>query len=221
MATFAEMKNEADTPSLVRKALEGVVFLRRKTGATTIPESLLDATKQPIDLAALGFFPVGVMTTDGVTWGREVEKSETEAWGYGSPVRTDIIKAPKTVAFTAMESDRRELAEILYGMDLSGVTAGTNGEVVFDEPPIPSNDAYEGVVLARDGSVGTPYFRGAGLPNIKLAELSDEVWQAEEARQYPLTFDVLVDDELGIPIRHYIGGAAFDAVKQGFGAGTP
>lgn len=214
--TFAEMKNTADSPGLVRKALEGVVFLRRKTGATAIPETILDATKQPIDLVAEGFFPVGVMSTDGVTWSREMEKSETEAWGYGGFVRTDIIKAPKTVAFTALESDRRQLAEIIYGMDLSTVAAGTNGEVVFDEPPIPSSDEYEGVVLTRDGSTSTPYFRGAGLPRIKLAELDEEVWQAEEARMYPLTFDVLPDDVLGTPMRHYIGGAAFDAAEQGF-----
>lgn len=218
MPTFAELKNTADTPTLVRKALEGVVFLRRKTASTTIPEAILDATKAPIDLTSEGFWPVGVMTTDGVTWGRDVEKAEVEAWGYGSPVRTDIIKAPKTVSFTALESDRRQLAEIVYGMDLSSVTAGANGEVVFDEPPIPSSDEYELVVLTRDGSTGTPYFRGAACPRVKLAEIDDEVWQAEEARQYPLTFDVLDDDELGTAIRHYIGGAAFDASKQGFGA---
>lgn len=220
MPTFSELKNTADTPSLVHKALEGVVFLRRKTAVTAIPESILDATKQPIDLVAEGFFPAGIMSTDGVTWGREVEKSEVEALGYGSPVRTDIIKAPKTVAFTALESDRRQLAEVIYGMDLSTITAGTNGEVVFDEPSIPSSDEYEAVVLTRDGSAGAPYFRGAGLPRIKLGELSEEVWQAEDPRQYPLTFDVLTDDELGTPMRHYIGGAAFDAVKQGFGT-TP
>ena len=220
MPTFSELKNTADTPSLVRKALEGVVFLRRKTAVTAIPDSILDPTKQPIDLVAEGFFPVGVMSTDGVTWGRETEKSEVEAWGYGSPVRTDIIKAPKTVAFTAMESDRRELAEVIYGMDLSTITAGTNGEVTFDEPSTPSSDEYEGIILTRDGSAGTPYFRGAGIPRMKLSEMDDEVWQAEDPRQYPLTFDVLTDDVLGTPIRHYIGGAAFDAAAQGFGT-TP
>lgn len=218
MTTFSELKNAADTPSLVRKALEGVIFLRRKTPGETIPAAILDAEKQPIDLKSEGYFPVGVMSTDGITWGREVEKSEVEGFGYGSPVRTDIIKAPKTVAFTALESDRRELAEILYGMDLSQITAGTNGEIVFDEPSIPSSDEYEGVVLSRDGSTGTPYFRGAGLPRIKLANVDDEVWQAQDPRKYPFTFDVLTDDVLGTPMRHYIGGAAFDAVAQGFKA---
>lgn len=218
--TFSELKNTADTPSLVRKALEGVVFMRRKTSSTELPESILGTDKQPIDLVAAGFWPVGVMSTDGVTWGRETEKSEVEAWGYGSPVRTDIIKAPKTVAFTALESDRRQLAEVIYGMDLSTIAPGANGEVVFDEPTTPSSDEYEAIVLTRDGSAGAPYYRGAGVPRIKLAEMDEEVWQAEDPRQYPLTFDVLTDDVLGTPIRHYIGGAAFDAAAQGFGT-TP
>lgn len=221
MPTFSELKNTADTPGLVRKALEGVIFMRRKTSSTTIPVALLDATKQPIDLTSEGFWPVGIMSTDGITWGREVEKSEVEAWGYADFIRTDIIKAPKTVAFTALETDRRQLMEIIYGMDLSAVVPGTNGEVTFDEPAVPSGDEYEGVFLVRDGSISTPYFRGMGLPRLKLAEMDEEVWGAEDPRQYPLTFDIFTDDVLGTPARHYLGGAAFDAAAQGFGTAAP
>lgn len=211
------MKNAADSPSLVRKGLEGLVFMRRKTSSTVLPESIFGTDKQPIALTTTeGFFPVGVLGTDGITWGREMEKSEVEAWGYGSPVRTDVTKAPKTVQFTALESDRRQLAEIVYGMDLSTIVPGANGEVVFDEPPTPSNDEYEAIALIRDGSASAPYFRAVGLPRIKLAEMDDEVWQAEDPRQYPMTFDVLTDDVLGTPARHYIGGVGFDPAAQGF-----
>ena len=35
-------------------------------------------------------------------------------------------------------------------------------------------------------------------------------------RQYPLEFDVLTDDTLGTPVRHYIGGAGFDATAYGW-----
>lgn len=220
MPTFSELKNTADTPSLVRKALEGVVFMRRKTASTELPESILGTDKQPIDLVAAGFWPVGVMSTDGITWGREVEKAEVEAWGYADFVRTDIIKAPKTVQFAPMETDRRELMEIIYGMDLSAIAPGANGEVVFDEPSIPSGSEYEGVFLVRDGSVAEPYFRGMGLPRMKFSEMDEEVWQAEDPRQYSITFDIFTDDALGTPARHYIGGAAFDAAAQGFGT-TP
>lgn len=221
MPTFAELKNGADTPSLVRKALEGVVFLRRKTSAKTIPDKLLGVDKQPIDLKALGFFPVGVMTTDGVEFSRDVDKAEVEGWGYSAPVRTDIVKAPRSVKLTALESDRRDLAEVIYGMDLSTVVPGTNGEVVFDEPDVPAGAEYEAVVITRDGSAASPYYRGAGLPRIKLASLPTEVWSAADPRQSELEFDVLPDDDLGTPMRHYIGGAAFDATKQGFVAPTP
>jgi hypothetical protein len=214
MTSFASMKAAADTTSAVHKALEALAFLAPSTVA--LPDAITGADKSPVDLIALGFKPIGIVTPDGYTFGGDVEKAEVEALGYSVPVRSDIVRAPKTVAFTALESDRRDLAELLYGMDLSTITAGANGEITFDEPPVPLGSEYRLLVISRDGTAASPYYRGRGYGRVKLANVPEEVWQASDPRQYPIELDVLIDDTLGTPVRHYIGGAGFDATAYGY-----
>ena len=219
MPTFASIKTAADTTSAVHKALEALAFLAPST--VELPDAITGVDKAPVDLIALGFWPVGLVTPDGYTFGGDVEKSEVEALGYSTPVRSDIIRAPKTVAFTALESDRKDLAELIYGMDLSTVEAGANGEVVFDEPAVPLGGEYRLLVISRDGTAAAPYYRGRGYGRVKLANVPEEVWSASDPRQYPIELDVLTDDDLGTPVRHYLGGSGFDAVAYGFLANTP
>lgn len=219
MPSFASIKTAADTTSAVHKALEALAFLAPMT--VELPDAITGSDKQPVDIVALGFKPVGIVTPDGYTFGGDVEKADVEALGYSTPVRSDIIRAPKTVSFTALESDRKDLAELLYGMDLSTIEAGTNGEVVFDEPPVPLGGEYRLLVISRDGTAAAPYYRGRGYGRVKLANVPEEVWSASDPRQYPIELDVLTDDDLGTPVRHYIGGAGFDAVDYGYLANTP
>jgi len=216
MVSFASMKTAADTTSAVHKSLEALAFLAPMS--VELPAAITGVDKSPVDIVALGFKAVGLVTPDGYTFGGSVEKSEVEALGYSVPVRSDITKAPKTIAFTALESDRRDLAELIYGMDLSTVTPGTNGEITFDEPAVPLGSEYRLLVISRDGSAADPYYRGRGYGRVKLANVPEEVWSASDPRQYPLEFDVLLDDDLGTPVRHYIGGAGFDATAYGYGA---
>ncbi|HEY1177855.1 MAG TPA: hypothetical protein VGF17_16995 [Phytomonospora sp.] len=214
MPSFASIKAAADTTAAVHKALEAVAFLAPMT--VDLPTAITGTDRQPVDLAALNYWPVGLVTPDGYTFGGDVEKSEVEALGYSVPARSDIIRAPKTIAFTALESDRRHLAELLYGMDLSTVEAGPNGEITFDEPPVPMGSEYRLLVISKDGTAAAPYYRGRGYGRVKLANVPEEVWQASDPRQYPIELDVLIDDELGTPVRHYMGGQAFDATAYGY-----
>ncbi|HEY1176486.1 MAG TPA: hypothetical protein VGF17_10035, partial [Phytomonospora sp.] len=210
MTSFSSLKAAADTTSAVHKALEALAFLAPSTVA--LPDAITGVDKAPIDIVAAGFWPVGLVTPDGYTFGGDVEKSEVEALGYSVPVRSDIIRAPKTISFTALESDRKELAEFLYGMDLSTVEVGANGEVTFDEPAVPLGVEYRLLLISRDGTAASPYYRGRGYGRVKLANVPEEVWSASDPRQYPIELDVLVDDDLGTPVRHYMGGAGFDGV---------
>lgn len=214
MPSFASIKTAADTTSAVHKALEAVAFLAKTTVA--LPAAITGTDKEPIDLVALNYFPVGLVTPDGYTFGGDVEKAEVEALGYSTPVRTDIIRAPKTISFTMLESDRRELSEFLYGMDLTGKVAGTSGEVTFDEPAVPLGSEYRLLLIARDGTAAAPYYRGRGYGRVKLANVPEEVWSAADPRQYPIELDVLTDDTLGTPVRHYIGGLGFNGTAYGF-----
>ena len=218
--TFATQKASFDDANNVRKALEGFLVLRKKAEGKAIPDALSGADGQPIDLKAEGFFPVGMVTTDGFTLNRGRETEGVEAFGYADEVRVDTTKAPKTISTVALEADKRELLEMVLGQDLSAVQADANGEVVFDEVSIPLDIEYDAVLLTRDvqKANGADYFRGCGFPRLALTGDSEESLNASSARETPLEFRILTDNELGTPIRHYMFGEGFRITEQGFKA---
>lgn len=216
MGTFAEMKDTADSPELIRRALQGVSFLAPME--TELFDSILDPANGGLFTMPTGWLPIGVVSTDGFTFSSDIDKTDTEAWGYSVPVRTDINKAPKQVKVTPLEKYRRLIQEVSLGMDLSTVAATTAGEVVFDEADLPESLEYRLFVLFMDGTVTKPFYRGKLFSRVKLAETGDEKWNTDDdATGQELTLDVLLGPE-GFPVRHFMGGQAFDAVKYGFQA---
>jgi len=213
MPTFSELKAQADNVGEVRKILEAVAFWFPMT--VPVPTSITSTDKSLLAMPD-GAVPLGIVDKEGYKFAAEVEKSEVDAFGYASPVRTDIDKAPKTIEFTLLQDGRRQVAELVYGMDLSGITPGSNGEIVFDEPPVPTLVEGRIILLGRDGIGTSEQFRGRCYPRTKLANIPEEAWTAENPIKYPLKLDVLPDVELGTPCRHYLGGKGFDATANGW-----
>lgn len=221
---FAEVKTAADSASLVRKILEAVVFLAPTT--TALPASLTDAAGALVALPA-GYWPLGLFTGEGLERTIEVEKEEVEAFGYALPVRTDITKAPSTLKVTPQEFGRKNLMEVIYGMDLSTIVQGgaaTSGEIIFNEPPLPVLREYRFIMIGRDGTPDSEWLIGLGFGRVKLATLPNTKWAEGEPFTHELEFNVLVDEATGSPARHYIGGTAPKATamrtKLGFTQGA-
>lgn len=213
--TFAELKDVADSPELVRKSLQGVAFMAPMT--ETPPAALLDTDGKLLPFGAQ-WWPVGIVNTDGYKFSSNINKVETEAWGYSVPIRTDIDKAPKQVVMTPLEMIRRRLQELSLGVDLSAIAANANGEVVFEEPDLPSDEQRRLVVIYFDGTPSKPFYRGKCFSAVKRAGVGDETWSgADSAVGQELTLDVQIGPE-GWPVRHYMGGGAFDAVAYGYGS---
>ena len=213
MPTFSELQQANDARSLVRKCLRAVAVLAPPT--VDLPEKITDTTGLPIDLKALGFLPIGLVTPDGYTFGNEVTKDEIDALGYASAVRADITKAAKSVQFTALETGRRHMLELEHGMDLSAITQdATSGEVVFDDPELPIGAEYRLIVLADDGPAATNWLLGRGYPRVKLAEVGEKKWATEGGIETPITLDVFTDETLGTPMRNYIAGTGAKAASE-------
>ena len=202
--TFAELKNAADSPDLVRKTLEAVAFLAPMS--VELPATLTD-TGGKLKTLPEGYWPVGIVTKDGYSFESNTTKEEVDALGYADPVRTDITQVTKTVKFKTRESMRMNLASLVYGLDLSKIQQAATGEIVFDEPPLPVLTEYRLVIIGRDGPAAEEWILGRGFPRVKLAELPGEVWGSEPIG-HEITLDVLPDDKLGTSVRRYIGGAA-------------
>lgn len=202
--TFAELKKGADNPALVRKILEGVAFLAPVS--VELPAALTDAGGALKPLPA-GYWPVGIITKEGYQFESDTSKEEIDALGYADPVRTDVTKVAKKIKFKTRESMRKNLASLVYGIDLSAVTQAASGEIVFDEPSLPQFQEYRLVVIGRDGPAAEEWILGRGYPRVKLGEIPTEVWGSDPIG-HDITLDVLPDATLGTPCRHYIGGTA-------------
>lgn len=221
MSTFATIQQEADNRSLVRKIQKAVAFLAPKS--VELPTTLFATGGALVDLKAAGFLPVGLVTPDGYEFGRDVSKSDVSALGYASPVRSDVDSVARSVKFTALETGKRNLLELTYGTDLSAVTQATaSGEVVFDEPDLPVGQEYRLLIIGSDGPAAENWIIGRGYGSVKLASTDSQTWGTSDAVTQAYTFDVFTDEEIGTPVRHYLGGtgAVTHKLALGFTAGA-
>jgi hypothetical protein len=216
MPTFATIQQEADERALVRKIQKAVAFLAPKS--VVLPESLFGVGGALIDLKALGFLPVGLVTPDGFEFGRDVSKSDVSALGYASPVRSDVDTVARAITFTALETGKKHMQELSLGTDLTAVTQDpTSGEIIIDEPDLPVGQEYRLLVIGSDGPAAENWILGRGYGSVKLASADSQTWGTSDAVQQSYTFDVFTDDEIGTPVRHYIGGTGAVANKLALG----
>lgn len=203
--SFSSVKTAADSPSLVRKILEAVSFIAPMT--VELPDTITDASSTLKPLPS-GYWPLGIVSNEGFNREVDVEKEEVEGFGYAAPVRSDIIKAPSTLTVTPLEFGRKNLLELFYGTSLDAVTQAANGEIVFDEPPLPVLDEFRLIKIGRDGTPDSEWLIGDGFYRVKLASLPADVWAQGDPFSHELQFDVLPDEDAGSAVRHYIAGTA-------------
>lgn len=205
MATFDEIQVQADERKLVRKIQKAVALIAPRE--VELPESLYTGPGQLIDLQAAGWLPLGIVTPDGYEFGRDVETEDIDGLGYASPVRTDVTRVPRSVTTTLIESGRKHVQELIYGVDLDAATQDPKtGEVVFDEPDMPANREFRLLVLGKDGPADEEWVMGKGYGTVQLTAGGGNTWGQEGAVATEVTLTVYSDDELGTPVRHYMGG---------------
>lgn len=214
--TFAAVKTAADNPTLVRKILEAVAFLAPETGAVI---TALTGATGALQTIPTDYLPVGLVTPDGYTFGGDTNTGNVDAMGYTAPVRTDIESQTRTVQFTALETWKRNLAELRYGMDLSAVTQATttSGEITFDHPARPLQRYYRLLVIGKDGSGTGEWFRGKWFPRVSVTSFPEEVWSATTPDQAQIQLSTYVDDVIGTGERDFIAGPAAKAAATELG----
>lgn len=207
MATFAELQREYDERKLIRKVQRAVAVLARNDVELPTGEDLFSSDGGIMDLKEDGWLPVGMVTPDGYQFGREVENEEVDALGYASSVREDITSVARTVTFTPLETGRKHMMELKYGVDLSDISPDPDtGAFHFDEPDLPINREYKLLILGADGPADELFLLGRGYGAVTLSEGGEESWGSEDPVGSEITLKILPDDETGAPVRHYFGG---------------
>ena len=216
MTTFAELQNQSDQRKLVRKIQKAVALIAPRD--VELPETLFTGPGQLVDLKAAGWLPLGIVTPDGYEFEREVETEDIDGLGYASPVRTDITRVPRSITTTLIETGRKHVNELIYGTDLSTVTQDPQtGEVVFDEPDMPANREYRLLLLGQDGPADEEWVLGKGYGTVSLTAGGGATWGQEGAVGSEVTLKVYSDDEIGTPVRHYLGGTGARKYKDVLG----
>ena len=216
MTTFAELQNQSDQRKLVRKIQKAVALIAPRD--VELPETLFTGPGQLVDLNEAGWMPLGIVTPDGYEFEREVETEDIDGLGYASPVRTDITRVPRSITTTLIETGRKHVNELIYGTDLSTVTQDPQtGEVVFDEPDMPANREYRLLLLGQDGPADEEWVLGKGYGTVSLTAGGGATWGQEGAVGSEVTLKVYSDDEIGTPVRHYLGGTGARKYKDVLG----
>lgn len=220
MPSFETQRVAADNRNLVRKIQKAMCFVGDVAGtnAVTVPSTLFHTDGTLIDLQVAKWKPLGMVSPDGYTFGRDVSTEEVNALGYASSIRSDPTAVARTVSFTPLETGRRALKEIQLGQSLATNTQSiANGEVVIDHVDLPVNADYRLLVVGLDGATADQWLMGRLYPSVKLGNTGEETWGNEGALSQQLTFNVFSDATLGTPCREFFGGTGAKLHKTALG----
>lgn len=232
MPTLDELRQRGEPRRLTRKAQKTYGVLAPLS--VDLPESLYGEDGSLLDFPTLGWLPIGRVSTDGYSYNREVSREPVTSMGYFSPDRSDVTEVTRQVTFTGHAAITRHMLELQYGVDLSGVELRdlpnhpAIAEVVFDEPEVPVDSEWRLLLIASDGPVANNWVMGKGFGTVQHSEGGGFTWGQEGPVVSELTLDVLTDDAIGTPVRHYLGGTGpkqyrdllyFGASENGGGSG--
>lgn len=211
---------------LIRKSLEGSVFLDTDLSATSVITSLTaDSVGTPgtPELQALPgtYEDLGWLSTDGAQFSRDVSTSEVNSWGSVSPTRTDITADTTTMSVTAHETKLLTIG-LGTGIDLSAVTPdATTGEFSVAKPARPKPRHYRVLSLAVDVSDGGEIYIARFLPRAKVTGFAEQAFGGgDDPITWGVTFTAEEDSDLGFTERWFFAGAGWKALlaDMGFGA---
>lgn len=215
--TFDALRQESDDRSLIRKIQKAIVLLRVGSGLP-LPTTLFTTGGALADFKADGWLAAGMITPDGIEYGRDMTEEEVQALGYSGAVRTDVTEVARSVTFTPLEYGRKHMLELAYGTDLTAVKQTlANGEIVFDEPEMPINQEYQMLILGSDGPALKQWILGRAYGAVKLSASDNQTWGQTDPVTTPVTLKVLTDGLTGAPLRHFIGGTGAKTAKTALG----
>ena len=187
--TIEALKKKHNKAKNVRKALNVLAFVAPIT--TAVPDALTGASGAMKQLSA-DWTPLGIFTTDGGEITPDVSVDDVDGLGYAEPVRSDLTKATKT-----------------HGIDLSQVKANaTTGEVVFDDPLLPSIPEKRLLLVAADGPADDEWLMGWCFTRAKLISMPTISLKATDPITGDLEFKAFADETAGTACRNYYGGSA-------------
>lgn len=215
IGTFQDAR-AGNNPRLIRKALAGLIYVKRwEDGDPDITTIWTSAAGLVIPA---GFVNVGLLSkSSAVKLDNDTENSDVESWGYVEPTRRDITKDVSTVQFTMQQTHRIAL-ELYNNVDLSGVTADGDGNIVVDKASTPEGFDWRMFVIWKDGAGADEFFAMDYFPNARVTGKEGLEYGSANVVGRTVTMTGFQDPDLMTAHRQIMGGPGVDATEMGFTA---
>lgn len=198
---------------LIRKGLEGSVFLAPSTATAVTAASLFDASSGELTALPAGYYDLGWLSDAGVKASRAIKTSDIQGWGSTPPLRTDITADSTTLTVEALETKLETIA-LYIGVDPTTVTPGTNGVTEIQQPNVSSGLRYRLLVVSVDESPQGEIIIAKFLPQAGVTDIGDQTLaNGDSATTWPVTFTGYPDSVLGYAVDHFFGGAGWKALE--------
>lgn len=207
MSGYASLENKKN--ELVRKGLQGSVFIAPVTADAVDVTTLFDTGTGQLAMLPIGYADLGWTSDTGAVFARKSTSTDVLAWGTNDPIRSDITADVTTLAVSAFETKLLTLS-LYSGVDSSSITPAANGTVVVPSPASPVAKFYRVLVVAVDeGDAGEivlarflPRAQVSGYDNQSFANTKDPV-------VWGVTFTAYQDSTLGYAQAQLYGGAGW------------
>lgn len=198
---------------------QGVAVLVAPSTAAAATEATLFSPTTGELTKPTGYAHVGWITTEGLSFERELELSETFGFGAAEPIIRTVLRAPKSFSFTAMEQNKT-VDELYHSMSLDAAVAdATTGVVNFAEPDLPTLLDWRVLVVAVMRKVAGEWYECIHYPRATVQSNGGMPFdQGENGAARGLTVTAQVDDVLGFAAERYKGGDGFNATTSGYSA---
>jgi hypothetical protein len=190
---------------LIRKARDGSAFI----APFTVPNLANLTAGASADLVTLpvGWEDIGFTSSDGATYGREINTSDVTSFGSAEPTRSDITSDVITMAVVAQETKLLNLG-LYIGVQTAGIKAAkTTGEVRIAKPTKTSNLHYRLLGLFVDEIEEGEIYLGRYMPRSKITERGEQQFtDGDDPISYSYTFTGYEDSEIGTAHEWIFGG---------------
>lgn len=194
---------------LIRKALQGSVFIANASAAAITVANLFDMTTGDLKALPAGYTDLGILTDAGVKASRAVKQTDLMGWGFNAPVRSDVTSDTTTLVLEPQETKLETLATYI-GVDPSTITPDpTSGVFSVDQVSVDAQRRYRVLVVAVDEAAdGTDIVIARFLPAAGITAINDQVLaNAADAITWGVTFTGYFDTTVGTDVRWLFGGA--------------
>lgn len=211
-ASLEVKKNE-----LIRKGIQGSVFLAPYSASPIDPTTLFDADTGDLATLPALYTDLGWLDDTGAAIGRDITATEVPGWGSINPLRSDITADTTTLKIVPQETNQQTIA-MYAGVDASSlVPTGPNGVVVIPVPNTTVPRYYRALVVGVDATENGEIVLGRYLPRAMVTKYDDQSYNTKDVALYGATLTAYLDSVAGYAQAFLYGGAGWLAILADMG----